>query len=143
MDAARAANLTRHLVLTAAGPVPRLAFQPGQPSPGAYRAHDTMSNSIKPSIGRKVWFWDHSSTTTRYGDNQAMDATIIYVWSDTCVNLAVTDHAGMQYTRTSVPLRDHREGDKHGVEYVATWMPYQVGQARAQSIGAAGPVTGG
>jgi hypothetical protein len=93
-----------------------------------------MSSSIKPTVGRKVWFWDNGNGLhgpVRHGDAQPMDATIIYVWGDTCVNLRVTDHAGNVLTRTSVPLRDHREGDCHGVEYTATWMPYQVGQAKS------------
>jgi hypothetical protein len=87
-------------------------------------------STIIPSIGRKVWFYDHSSGMQRYSDNQAFDATVIYVWGDTCVNLRVTDHAGQTHVRTSVPLRDPAEGDVHGKELVATWMPYQVGQAK-------------
>lgn len=92
-------------------------------------------STITPSIGRKVWFYDaaperHSAQMVRYDDSQPMDATVIYVWSPTCVNLRVTDHAGIMHTRTSVPLRDPAEGDAHGKEYVATWMPYQMGQAK-------------
>lgn len=90
-------------------------------------------SSIKPTIGRKVWYWGGSLVPDMacYSPEQPMDATVIYVWGDTCVSLRVTDHAGIVHTRTSVTLRDHREGDRHGVEYVATWMPYQTVQAKA------------
>lgn len=94
-------------------------------------------STIKPTIGRKVYFYDPAPdphapgvVPKRYDEKQPFDATVIYVWGDTCVNLRVTDHAGNSWVRTSVPLRDPAEGDQHGVEYVATWMPFQVGQAR-------------
>lgn len=87
-------------------------------------------SSIVPTIGRKVWFYDNNSGMNRYSDNQAFDATVIYVWGPTCVNVRVTDHAGQTHVRTSVPLRDPQDGDAHGKQIVATWMPYQVGQAK-------------
>lgn len=92
-------------------------------------------STIVPTIGRKVYFYDQapersSAQMQRYDDKQPMDATVIYVWGPTCVNLRVTDHAGVTHTRTSVPLRDPSDIDCHGVEYFATWMPYQVGQAK-------------
>ena len=87
--------------------------------------------SMKPSIGRKVWFYD-SSTFVGMDPRQAFDATIIYVWSDECVNLKVTDHNGNDRVETSVLLREPQAGDEHGIGPCATWMPFQVGQARAQ-----------
>lgn len=92
-------------------------------------------SSITPTIGRKVYFYDQSPDRTsahmqRYSDDQPFDATVIYVWGPTCVNLRVTDHSGITHTRSSVPLRDPADGDAHGKEYVATWMSYQVGQAK-------------
>lgn len=92
-------------------------------------------STIDPTIGRKVYFYDPSTSTatpldmTRYHDKHPFDATVIYVWGPTCVNLRVTDHAGKTHTRSIVPLRDPTDDDGHGKEYVATWMPYQVGQA--------------
>lgn len=87
-------------------------------------------SSITPSIGRKVWFYEPSLNAGIYSADQPFDATVIYVWGPNMVNLRVTDHAGQVSTRTSVPLRDPLEGDQHGKEYVATWMPYQVGQSK-------------
>lgn len=92
-------------------------------------------SAITPTIGRKVYFYDfvpdrHAAQLRRYDDKQPFDATVIYVWGPSCVNLRVTDHAGVTHTRTSVPLRDPQESDCHGKEYVCTWMPYQVGQAK-------------
>lgn len=84
-------------------------------------------NSIKPTIGRKVWFWDYGNGA--YNLDQAFDATVIYVWRDAMVNLRVTDHNGSTSIQTSVQLRDPIPGDRHGMERVATWMPYQTAQA--------------
>ena len=83
-----------------------------------------------PTIGRKVWYWGDQGERT-YGVDQAMDATVIYVWGPNCVNLKVVDHAGFDYIRTSVLLREPAPGDCRNGEYYCTWMPYQVGQARA------------
>lgn len=95
-------------------------------------------STIAPTIGRKVYFYDAAQEVAphvpgamqRYDAKQPFDATVIYVWGPNCVNLRVTDHAGYTHVRSSVPLRDPTENDAHGVEYVATWMPYQVGQAK-------------
>ena len=86
-------------------------------------------SSIKPTIGRKVWYFGSFGNVV--DSRQPFDATVIYVWGDTCVNLQVIDHTGKVYTETSVMLRDPQDGDQHGVGLsVATWMPFQVGQAR-------------
>lgn len=89
-------------------------------------------STITPTIGRKVWFYD-SYLGACNDVRQPFDATVIYVWSESCVNLDVTDHHGNRHIKTSVPLREPREGDQHGVEYVATWMPYQMGQAKKEA----------
>lgn len=111
-------------------------------------------NSIKPTVGRKVYFWlGKEPMTYRVGNcldmHQPFDATITYVHPGGArVNLAVLDHVGTHFTTHRVLLQDPSEGgDVHGgnneAEGLATWMPYQVGQARAQALGAAGPVTTG
>ncbi len=98
--------------------------------------------TINPTIGRKVYFFEPAEPiepTTRYDDKVPFDATIVYVWSKSTVNLRVTDHAGNVFTRTSVPLRDPGPMDRHGQEYVATWMPFQVGQAKQSAdVGSVG-----
>lgn len=101
-----------------------------------------MPKIIIPTIGRRVWYWpseaDRVTMQTAVGqagtETQACDAGIVYVHSDTMVNLTVADHNGNMHARTSVRLL--QEGDRRpeaGSEAFAEWMPYQVGQAKAQS----------
>jgi len=97
---------------------------------------------IKPTIGRKLWFWktrdaynasaanNHDHTKVLVAD-QPEDATVVAVWSPGVVNLYVVDHDGVGQARTSVPLL--QEGDHIPVKDFATWMPFQVGQAKAQA----------
>lgn len=92
-------------------------------------------SSITPTIGRKVWFWATEPENHSIEDHdQALDATVIFVHPDKTVNLQVVDHQGDITTQFGVELRDPQEGDRHFSdtlnEGVATWMPYQVGQAK-------------
>lgn len=83
---------------------------------------------IKPSIGRKVWFFPATGDQSTRHDDQPMDATVVYVHNDRMVNLGVRDHNGNSSGRLSVPLLDEGEAPpEHG--YYAAWMPYQRGQA--------------
>lgn len=93
---------------------------------------------IKPTIGRVVWFYQDGHQE----GEQPLAAIVAHVWSDTCVNLAIFDANGcpMQSPPTSILLV--QEGiEIPSVGHYCAWMPYQVGQAKAQAIGAAGPVT--
>ncbi len=101
-------------------------------------------STITPTVGRKMWFFAQDASQPKKGDGPPpqmldnkvpMDATVIYVWSPSLVNLRVTDHAGNVFTRTSVPVADHDESYEHGVQQVACWMPYQSGQAAKQAAG--------
>lgn len=88
---------------------------------------------IKPTIGRRVWFWPNGTTGMTLitgGDQQPCDAGVVFVWNDRLVNLAVSDHVGANYSRTSVPLLQDDDPIPESGAY-ATWMPYQVGQAKA------------
>lgn len=95
---------------------------------------------IRPSIGRKLWFWRtreayQSALDTEFqGRTQAEDASVCYVHSDTYVNLSVVDHDGTIRAETSVTLV--QEGDALPPSRFATWMPFQVGQAKAQAAAA-------
>lgn len=85
---------------------------------------------IQPSIGRKVWFWPvNDSAIVRNSEAIPCDATVIYPWGDTCVNLRITDHGGTTHIRTSVFLH---QGDVESrpPSNCATWMPYQQTQAK-------------
>ena len=101
---------------------------------------------IKPTVGRKVWYWPSKFDRTGpkpmvavgsqdAGNLQPLDATIVAVWGDRCVNLVVHDANGSAFQKFSVTLR--QEGDEplkdaDGKEVLghAEWMPYQVGQAK-------------
>lgn len=96
-------------------------------------------NIIKPTIGRRVWYWpspqDRGETEhppqsrIQQGDRtQPCDAGIVYVHSDRLVNLTVADHNGVMHQRTSVTLR--QPGDETPQGFYAEWMPYQAGQAK-------------
>lgn len=92
-------------------------------------------NIIKPTVGRKVWYRPAEYDLKGLGamtvsEGQPLDATILAVWGDRCINVLVTDIMGKQYTKTSIkllqgddkPLRDAGGKDLGGhVE----WMPYQ------------------
>jgi hypothetical protein len=98
-----------------------------------------MPSSIKPSIGRKVWYWQVSGAGV-IDNAQAFDATVVFVHPDGLVNLNVRDHSGYSHKVANVELHDPadgsvgREEDAHGKGNYATWMPYQVGQAKAAEV---------
>jgi len=109
-------------------------------------------STIKPTIGRKVWLWlgqgdyDPNGVGAAFSvmdRAQAFDATVAFVHTDGTVNLGVLDHAGQPCSFARMRLYDPDPENCHGQHEFgyATWMPYQVGQAKAQAIGAAGPVT--
>jgi len=85
---------------------------------------------INPAIGRKVWFrpaW-LAAGFMQHSKDQPLDATVVYVWNERCVNLRITDHEGKQFSLTSVALRQP-DDPVPGGSY-AEWMPYQQGQAK-------------
>lgn len=103
-----------------------------------------MSDIIKPTVGRKVWYRHDGQTAFDVNggmvhpvayDDQPMDATVVYVWSDRMVNLRITDHAGNTFSLTSVTLV--QEGDHKPSGAYAEWMPYQKGQS-SKAVAAAG-----
>jgi len=88
---------------------------------------------IKPTVGRVVWFIPkESSHSFGFSVNAGKEhaAVVAYVHSDTCVNLSVIDANGNHFCRTSVQLV--QEGEKVPEWDHCRWMPYQIGQAKAQ-----------
>jgi len=91
---------------------------------------------IKPTIGRRVWFWPNGSTAvgatsvTVIDAAQPFDAGIVFVWNDRMVNLDVKDHYGKAASATSVTLLQEEDSIPQ-IGFYATWMPYQTGQAKA------------
>ena len=91
-------------------------------------------STITPTIGRKVWLY--TAAQSPQDSKQAFDATVIFVHPSGLVNLYFVNHWGTAGSLSSVQLRDPQEDDKHGVETYATWMPYQVGQAKKSEVSA-------
>ncbi|WP_439685090.1 hypothetical protein MNJPNG_06310 [Cupriavidus oxalaticus] len=102
-----------------------------------------MPKLIKPSVGRKVWYrpsaFDKAGRVAMVtAGDEPLDATVLAVWGDRCVNLLVTDIMGKQFPVLSCQLL--QEGDVPAVNAedgktiggYAEWMPYQVAQAKAE-----------
>lgn len=83
---------------------------------------------IKPTVGRKVWYrpFPHERA---FSNEQPHDATVVHVWSEHCVNLVIYNENGTPTAKTSVILAQERRAAEGECE----WMPFQVGQARAQT----------
>ena len=98
-----------------------------------------MPNIIKPTVGRKVWYrpseFDQQgpvSMTTSKG--QPLEATIIAVWGDRCINVLVTDMVGKQFPVLSCTLLQEgdllpTDADGNVLGRYCEWMPYQAQQA--------------
>lgn len=92
-------------------------------------------SSIKPTVGRKVWFYSDTSGPGILDGDQPCDATVTYVHPDGFVTLLVITHDGFSRIEREVKLRDPHEDDHHGSgERFATWMPYQIGQATKEVV---------
>lgn len=107
-----------------------------------------MSQVIKPTVGRKVWYRPSASDVVGPvpmsvagpaddpSKGQPLDATVIAVWGDRMVSLLVTDIVGRQFPVLSCTLL--QEGDERpAAGRYAEWMPYQQGQARKEAAIAA------
>lgn len=79
---------------------------------------------IKPTVGRKVWFFENGDATV-----EPQDATIVAVHGDRCVNLVVFNHVGEMSAPRSVTLV--QEGDAEPGSRHCRWMPYQQAAAKA------------
>jgi hypothetical protein len=80
---------------------------------------------IKPTIGRVVWFYPHGH---REG-SLPHAAMIAFVHSDNLVNLGVLDPNGRSHNETSVSLIQDGDAAPDSGRF-ATWMPFQIGQAK-------------
>lgn len=95
-----------------------------------------MSITITPTVGRVVWFYPTSNTA--HADFSppvageplaAIIAAVLPGHPVDIVNLAVFDAMGFAHARTMVPLLQDGDELPEGGFY-ATWMPYQIGQAK-------------
>jgi hypothetical protein len=89
-------------------------------------AHQENLHMIKPTIGRRVWYWPLPHEMS-FAHSQPFDAGICHVWSDTCVNLSVVNEQGYAVpSKTSVTLTQ----DRPAMAGECSWMPYQTIQAK-------------
>lgn len=100
---------------------------------------------ISPTVGRKVWYRpseqdkrnQHSTSTTpsmACNGTEPLDATVVAVWGDRCVNLAIFDICARVHERRSVVLKQEGDTIPDGTAY-AEWMPYQTAQAKKHTEG--------
>lgn len=89
---------------------------------------------ISPTVGRVVWFWRAAPQLLSV---QPEAALVTYVHSDRCVNLVCFDHNGTPFPQTSVALV--QDGDPVPEAGYASWMPYQIGQAKRHAAEPAPP----
>lgn len=101
-------------------------------------------SKITPTIGRKLYFYPNGMPTgipphTMNDQDSPLDATIVYVWPSTAqvgpefsLNLYVIDHAGVPMPVHGIPLVQDGEDAPAAPQPYAQWMPFQVGQAKAQ-----------
>lgn len=80
---------------------------------------------IKPTIGRVIWFYP--TADDRF---EPWPALINKVHGDRCVNVAGFNDDGTPFSRNSCQLV--QDGDPKPVGAHASWMPYQVGQAKKE-----------
>jgi hypothetical protein len=89
---------------------------------------------IVPTIGRVVHFWPAVHyLEQRPADAQPQAAIVAYVHGEECVNLAVFSPGGEVTPMTSVRLQQTDSDPIDPRDAHATWMPFQVGQAKAQA----------
>ena len=101
-----------------------------------------MSNVITPTVGRKVWYRPCANDLigpipmhcSMAPGAQPLDATVIAVWGDRCVNVLVTDSIGKQFPVLSVTLLQDgdeppKDADGKSAGRYVEWMPYQRAQA--------------
>lgn len=111
-----------------------------------------MSNIIKPTVGRKVWY--RASKFDMQGPGgmqvqhvegipQPLDATVLAVWGDRCINVQILDIMGRPFAKTSITLIQEGDATPKNMEggeaygYVE-WMPYQtMAAAREPALNAA------
>lgn len=97
--------------------------------------------SIIPTVGRVMLFYpDHRTEQNNFSKprlGEPCAALVASVNAENMVNLTVSDASGMPHPRRNVPVVQEGETPP-ATGYYATWMPYQVGQAK-NAVSAAEP----
>lgn len=87
---------------------------------------------IKPTVGRVIWYYPEKHENLHVNGKEPLAAMIAMVHDDRSINIGGFTADGSVFSRTSVKLV--QEGDDQPVdESHATWMPYQVGQAKKEA----------
>lgn len=87
---------------------------------------------MHPTVGRVVWFRPNGAMMPghlKFDPEQPAKADVVFVHSDTMVNLLVVDHNGTTHPMSSLPLRDPDDAPMAPGQPYCEWMPYQLGQA--------------
>lgn len=95
--------------------------------------------TIKPTVGRVLWYHPRSSEPMVRHDSQPCMALLCWPNGETAVNLLVIDHFGTPWPVQDVELIQEGDAVPTAGGY-AEWMPYQQGQAKkhaAEDLGAA------
>ncbi len=87
-----------------------------------------MSNPIKPTVGRMVYYVAYGTPGGEYKAGAERAATITQVNDDGSVGLCIFNPSGL-FFNPSIPY-DDSESPKAGTWH---WMPYQLGQAKANA----------
>lgn len=97
-----------------------------------------QKSEIPPTVGRVLWYWPNGMPHSGIiqDPSQPFRADICYVWPDGRVNLNVCCHNATRFERHQVPIvpTASEETPPQGTPY-ATWMPFQIGQAKAAERG--------
>ena len=105
-----------------------------------------MHQIIVPEVSRHVHFIpsDEDRLAMIVTGSQPLHAVVIFVADDRAVNLAITDHYGVQHVRHKVTLVQPGDAAPSGSH--CRWMPYQIQSARrapaneVKSDGALSPI---
>jgi hypothetical protein len=81
-----------------------------------------------PTVGRKLWYRPEGDASMAFIGDQPLDATVVAVHNDHCVNLVIFDASGVKHVRTSTYLKQDGVDLPEWVRSYAEWMPYQVKQ---------------
>lgn len=78
-----------------------------------------------------MWFHRSGIEGVCSDARQPMAAIVAFVHNDKCISASVIDHHGNTFPVHGVRVR--QDGDPDDSRPYVAWMPYQVGQAKAQA----------
>ena len=90
--------------------------------------------TIKPTIGRQVWYYEDRTVQVFSLSDLPFAATVVHVNVDETVNLVVLDHLGNPHRVANCVLVQDAENvpNEALLTGYCTWMPYQKAQAEKE-----------